>query len=131
MDKDSLKDSMVEEPKASDTYYHPSIGRLPPSPSPTIMNDVESAPPRPEERKFNKHFNKDLGIVLVQVFLSELPRGIILPTLIQYITTTGTNNPNFITSLTISAFSVGRLFSAYPLGLLSDSTGNEINMLKF
>ena len=67
----------------------------------------------------------DLGIVLVQVFLSELPRGIVVPTLFPYITATKVHNPELIASLAVSSFSVGRLLATYPLGLLADKTGSS------
>lgn len=67
----------------------------------------------------------DLGIVLVQVFLSELPRGIVVPTLFPYITATKVHNPELIASLAVSSFSVGRLLATYPLGLLADRTGSS------
>lgn len=67
----------------------------------------------------------DLIIVLIQVFLSEAPRGIVVPTLFPYIRATKTANPELVASLAVSAFSVGRLLSSYPLGLLADNTGSS------
>jgi ceroid-lipofuscinosis MFS transporter 7 len=67
----------------------------------------------------------DLVIVLVQVFLSELPRGIVVPTLFPYIRATNVADPELVASLAVSAFSVGRLVSTYPLGLLADITGSS------
>ncbi|KAJ3320755.1 hypothetical protein HDV06_005048 [Boothiomyces sp. JEL0866] len=79
--------------------------------------------PKPEE--LPKSNAKDLIIVLIQVFMAEAPRGIILPTLSPYIQSTGINNPDLILGLAVSAFSIGRLISAYPFGYLADNTGSS------
>ncbi|KAJ3309161.1 hypothetical protein HDV04_000440 [Boothiomyces sp. JEL0838] len=79
--------------------------------------------PKPEE--LPKSNTKDLMIVLIQVFMAEAPRGIILPTLSPYIQSTGISNPDLFLGLAVSAFSIGRLISAYPFGYLADSTGSS------
>ncbi|KAJ3276034.1 hypothetical protein HDV01_006204 [Terramyces sp. JEL0728] len=86
-------------------------------------NERRYSVPKPEE--LPKSNTTDLTIVLIQVFMAEASRGIILPTLSPYIQSTGAKSPELILGLAVSAFSVGRLLSAYPFGYLADKTGSS------
>ena len=78
----------------------------------------------PQDKSRTQDNLVDLIIVLIQIFLSEAPRGIVVPTLYPYLKATGTANVDMFMSASVSLFSVGRLVSAYPLGLMADRLGN-------
>eukprot|EP00474_Spongospora_subterranea_P004775 CRZ05233.1 hypothetical protein [Spongospora subterranea] len=73
---------------------------------------------------------RDLFIVLLQVFLSECPRGIVLASITPYLAfiSTAAESQSLI-GYAVSLFSLGRLASSLPYGYMVDWTRSSRNTL--
>ena len=73
-----------------------------------------------------------LWVILAQVLLAEIPRGLVLATMPRYIgiLVHGTTlSEQMMLGVAISLFSVGRLLASVPFGVMVDKTGSTRNTL--